>query len=91
MAGVWTTICQSGESTATASASDCRGSSATFQPKNRSEALFDIPTNELTDILRKRRAVFFPDDNRLIERYRVIIGSEDFTIYVAFAEPSRKP
>ena len=49
--------------------------------------LFDIPTNELIEILLKRRAVFFPDDNRLIEGYRVIYGIDEFSIFVTFAEP----
>jgi hypothetical protein len=48
--------------------------------------LFEIPTDELIDILSKRRAVFFPDDNRLIERYRVVLDEEDFDIFVEFAE-----
>ncbi len=46
-------------------------------------------TNELIDILSKRRAVFFPDDSRLMENYRVVLGDEDFCIFVVFAEPSR--
>lgn len=50
------------------------------------EGVFDIPTNELIDLLIKRRAVFFPDDNRLIERYRLVLGEEDFTILVKFVE-----
>ncbi len=53
-----------------------------------SKGLFNIPTNELIEILLKRRAVFFPDDNRLIEGYRVGINSEGFVIYVTFVEPS---
>ncbi len=51
------------------------------------KGLFDIPTNELIDVLSKRRMVFFPDDNRLIEGYRVGITSEAFVIYVTFVEP----
>jgi hypothetical protein len=53
------------------------------------KGLFDIPTNELIDILKKRRIVFFPEDNRLIERYRVISRTDEFSIFVTFAEPSR--
>lgn len=50
--------------------------------------LFDIPTNELIEILLKRRAVFFPDDNRLIESYRVAFDMEEFRMLVTFAEPN---
>lgn len=50
--------------------------------------LFDIPTNELIDVLSKRRVVFFPDDNRLIKSYRVVSSEEDFAIFVEFAEPN---
>lgn len=52
------------------------------------KGLFDMPTNELIDILSKRRMAFFPDDNRLIEGYRVGINSEGFVIHVTFVEPS---
>ncbi len=52
------------------------------------KGLFDIPTNELIEILSKRRAVFFPDDNRLIEGYRVAFGVEEFSIRVTFVEPN---
>ena len=52
------------------------------------KGLFDIPTNELIEILLKRRAVFFPDDNRLIEDYRVAFSVEEFSIRVTFAEPN---
>jgi len=52
------------------------------------KGLFDLPTDELIDVLSKRRAVFFPDDNRLIERYRVVFDEEDFDIFVEFAEPN---
>ena len=55
------------------------------------KGLFDMPTNELIDILRKRRAAFFPDDNRLIERYRVVRSVDEFSIYVMFAEPDCQP
>ncbi|MBI2479230.1 MAG: hypothetical protein HYV60_11535 [Planctomycetia bacterium] len=51
------------------------------------EGLFDLPTNELIDILSKRRKVFFPDDNRLIDRFRVELYEEDFAIFVVFADP----
>ena len=51
--------------------------------------LFDIPTDELIGILTKRRAVFFPDDNRLIENYRVIYGMYEFSILVTFFERNR--
>jgi hypothetical protein len=51
------------------------------------KGLFDIPTIELTAILSKRKAVFFPDDNRLINGYRVTCAAEDFSIFVTFAEP----
>jgi len=61
----------------------------TGQIRRVCKGLFDIPTGDLIDVLKKRRAVFFPDDNRLIERYRVVPGIDDFTIYVTFAEPSR--
>lgn len=50
------------------------------------KGLFDIPTNELIEVLLKRRAVFFPDDNRLVEGYRVAFGMEEFSIRVTFAE-----
>ena len=50
--------------------------------------LFDIPIDELIDVLTKRRAVFFPEDNRLIESYRFVPGIEDFAILVMFAGPS---
>ena len=53
------------------------------------KGLFDIPTNELIDVLSKRRAVFFPDDSRLIEHYRVVLGMEESSIFVTFAEPHR--
>jgi len=52
------------------------------------EGLFDMPTDELIDVLLKRRAVFFPDDNRLIETYRVVYGIDEFSIFVTFAEPN---
>jgi hypothetical protein len=51
--------------------------------------LFDIPTDELIDVLKKRRTVFFRDDIRLIENYRVVLGREEFSIFLAFAEPNR--
>ncbi|MFV1967423.1 MAG: hypothetical protein ACC628_18495 [Pirellulaceae bacterium] len=50
--------------------------------------LFDIPTDELIEILSKRMGVFFPDDNRLIKSYRVAFGFEEFSIYVTLAEPN---
>jgi hypothetical protein len=50
--------------------------------------LFDIPIDELIDVLTKRRAVFFPKDNRLIESYRFVPSIEDFAIFVIFTEPS---
>lgn len=53
------------------------------------KGLFDIPTNELIEVLTKRRAAFFPDDNRLIENYRVVLGREEFSILATFAEPDR--
>ena len=53
------------------------------------KGLFDIPTKDLIDVLKKRRTVFFPDDNRLIEGYRVICRTDEFSIYVTFSEPSR--
>jgi hypothetical protein len=52
------------------------------------EGLFDIPTNELVEILSKRMAVFFPDDNRLIESHRLAFGIEEFSVYVTLAEPN---
>jgi len=52
------------------------------------DGLFDIPIDELIDVLTKRRAVFFSEDNRLIKSYRVVPGIEDFTIFVMFAGPS---
>jgi hypothetical protein len=61
----------------------------TGQIRRVCKGLFDIPANELIDVLLKRRAVFFPDDNRLIERYRVVSGMDEFTIFVEFAEPNR--
>ncbi len=61
----------------------------TGQIRRVCKGLFDIPANELIDVLLKRRAVFFPDDNRLIERYRVVSGMDEFTILVEFAEASR--
>ncbi len=51
------------------------------------EGLFDIPTNELIEILSKRMEVFFPDNNRLIESHRVAFGYEEFSIYVTLATP----
>ena len=51
------------------------------------KGLFDLPTNKLIEILLERRAVFFPDDNRLIEGYQVGINSEELVIYVTFVEP----
>jgi hypothetical protein len=51
------------------------------------EGLFDMRTDELIDVLSKRRAVFFPDDNRPIESYRVGFGMEEFRILVTSAEP----
>jgi hypothetical protein len=48
--------------------------------------LFDISTDELIDVLTKRRVIFFPDDNRLIEEYRVEYGRDEFSIFVTFAE-----
>ncbi len=52
------------------------------------DGLFDIPIDELIDVLTKRRAVFFSEDNRLIKSYRVVPDIEDFTIFVMFAGPS---
>jgi hypothetical protein len=52
------------------------------------DGLFDIPTNELIAILSKRMAVFFPNDNRLIESHRVAFGFEEFSVYVTLAEPN---
>ena len=66
-----------------------RTSMETGQIRRVCRGLFDIPTNELIDVLSKRKVVFFPDDNRLIEHYRVVFGGEDFTIVVKFAEPNR--
>lgn len=66
-----------------------RTSVKTGQIRRVCKSLFDIPTNELIDVLSKRRSVFFPDDSRLIERYRVVLGEEDFSIFVEFAEPNR--
>ena len=54
--------------------------------------LFDTPFNQLIDILAKRKAVFFPDDNRLIVSYRIEFRLDEFYIFVEFAEPkSQKP
>ena len=53
------------------------------------KGLFDIPTEELVDVLKKRRTAFFPDDNRIIERYRVICRTDEFNLYVTFADPNR--
>lgn len=50
--------------------------------------LFDLPTDEFIEILSKRKAVFFPDDNRLIASYRVAFDEEEFLIFVTFAEPN---
>jgi len=66
-----------------------RTSTKTGQIRRVCSGLFDIPTDELIDVLSKRRAVFFADDNRLIERYRVVLSEEDFTIFVEFAESNR--
>ena len=66
-----------------------RSSMKTSQIQTVCRGLFDIPTNELIDVLSKRRAVFFADDNRLIESYQVVLSEEDFAIFVRFAEPSR--
>ena len=52
------------------------------------KGLFDLPANELVEILSKRKAVFFPDDNRLIASYRVAFDEEEFLIFVTFAEPN---
>ena len=60
----------------------------TSQIQRVCRGLFDIPTDELIDILTKRRAAFFPDDNRLIENYRVIYGIDEFSIFVTFFEPN---
>lgn len=49
------------------------------------KGLFDIPTTELIDILRKRRAVFFSNDNRFIERYQVICRRDEFSIHATIA------
>jgi hypothetical protein len=49
------------------------------------KGLFDIATDDLIDILSKRRAVFFPDDRRVIEKHRVVPGIENVTIYVTFS------
>ena len=61
----------------------------TSQIQTVCEGLFDMPTDELVDILKKRRTVFFPDDNRLVERYRVISRTDEFSIFVTFTEPNR--
>ena len=53
------------------------------------KGLFDIPTEELVDVLKKRRMAFFPDDSRIIERYRVISRTDEFNLYVTFADPNR--
>ena len=53
------------------------------------KGLFDIPPDDLIDILKKRRVMFFRDDNRLIERYRVITRTDEFSIFVTFSEPNR--
>lgn len=53
------------------------------------KGLFEIPTNELVDLLLKRRAVFFPDDHRLIDLYRVEWCYGEFRIFVVFVEPNR--
>ena len=52
------------------------------------ESLLDIPTTELIESLSQRMVVFFPDDNRLIESYRVQFDFEEFSIYVKLAEPN---
>ncbi len=51
------------------------------------KGLFDLPVNELIEILSKRMAAFFPDENRLIASYRVAFDEEEFLIFVTFAEP----
>lgn len=55
------------------------------------KGLFEIPTNELVDILAKRKEVFFPDDNRLIEGYRVVYRMDDIGIFVKLVEPNDQP
>ncbi|MHB0958282.1 MAG: hypothetical protein ACYC0X_12450 [Pirellulaceae bacterium] len=54
------------------------------------KGLFEIPTDDLVNILLQRRAVDFPKDRRVIEDYRVVPGIDDFTIYVTFAELRRR-
>ena len=66
-----------------------RRSVTTGQIRTVCKGLFDIPTNDLIDILSKRKAAFFPDDNRLIAKYRVVLDDEYFCIYVKFAKPRR--
>ena len=65
-----------------------RTSSTASQIHKVCNGLFEIPRDKLVEILSKRRAVFFPHDSRLIERYRVVSRVEEFTIYVESAEPS---
>ncbi|TVS21015.1 MAG: hypothetical protein EA424_01045 [Planctomycetaceae bacterium] len=64
-------------------------SGRTRQIERVCKGLFDIPTNELVDILKKRHLVFCPDDNRMIERYRVISRTDEFNIHVTFAHLNR--
>jgi hypothetical protein len=65
-----------------------RTSSTASQIHRLCNDLFEKPSDELVEILTKRRAVFFPDDSRLIEHYRVVSSGEEFTIHVEFAEPN---
>jgi hypothetical protein len=65
-----------------------QGSGGLGRVRRVCDGLFDIPIDELIDVLTKRRVVFFPEDNRLIESYRVVPGIEDFTIFVMFADGS---
>ena len=49
--------------------------------------LFEIPTDELIDILIKRRAVFFPNDKRIIASFGVAVRNEDeLAIVVEFKD-----
>lgn len=48
------------------------------------KGLITIPTADLIDILRKRRACFFPEDKRVIENYRVTPLVDGFRIHVTF-------
>ena len=46
---------------------DCT-SATTDQIQWACKGLFDLPTDQLVDILSKRKAAFFPDDNRCTRR-----------------------